>query len=329
MKEKNYKSVLSLYRTQTAIGEFKRIFERELSTALNLKRVSAPIFVDKTSGLNDDLSGTEKPVEFHAGGKDLQIVHSLAKWKRLALYEYGFHVGEGIYTDMNAIRKDEVADSTHSYYVDQWDWEKIITEKDRTIEYLKECVKNIVCAISRSHEELKKEFGEITYVFPKEVSFITAKELYELYPTVCASERERLFVKEHGTTFVIGIGDNLPDGKPHGMRAPDYDDWSLNGDLLAYDPISDNALELSSMGVRVDAESLLKQLKAQGLTKRSELFFHKRLLEGKLPLTVGGGIGQSRLCMLLLQKAHIGEVQVSVWDDETVEECKKAGIKLL
>ena len=176
MKEKNYKSVLSLYRTQTAIGEFKRIFERELSTALNLKRVSAPIFVDKTSGLNDDLSGTEKPVEFHAGGKDLQIVHSLAKWKRLALYEYGFHVGEGIYTDMNAIRKDEVADSTHSYYVDQWDWEKIITEKDRTIEYLKECVKNIVCTISRSHEELKKEFGEITYVFPKEVSFITAKE---------------------------------------------------------------------------------------------------------------------------------------------------------
>lgn len=329
MKEGTYKSKLSLYRTQTAIGEFKRIFEKKLSKALNLKRVSAPLFVQKGHGLNDDLSGKETPVEFVAGGKNIQIVHSLAKWKRLALYQYGFHVGEGIYTDMNAIRKDEITDSTHSFYVDQWDWEKILTKQERTVEYLKDCVKAIVNCISEAHEELKKEFNELTYVFPKEVTFITAEELYNLYPTIAPCERETAFVKEHGTTFVLSIGKNLPDGAPHSLRAPDYDDWSLNGDLLAYDPVQEKALELSSMGIRVDSETLEKQLEYTCLQERKSLPFHKLLLNGTLPLTIGGGIGQSRLCMLLLEKAHIGEVQVSVWDEKEIEECKKAGITLL
>ena len=325
----NYKSKLSLYRTQTAIGEFKRIFEKYLNKELNLKRVSAPLFVEKGNGLNDDLSGSETPVEFCASGKNLQIVHSLAKWKRLALYEYGFHEGEGIYTDMNAIRKEEIMDSTHSVYVDQWDWEKIISEKDRNIGYLKECVRSIVKCISQAHEKLKEEFFELSYVFPSEVYFITAKELYHLYPNLPAVERENEIAKQKGCVFIIGIGENLPDGKPHSMRAPDYDDWALNGDLIVYNPISNNALELSSMGIRVDKNSLRSQLLATNKQEREQLFFHKMLLSGKLPYTIGGGIGQSRLSMLLLEKAHIGEVQVSVWDKDTVEECKKKGINLL
>ena len=325
----HYKSKLSVYRTQTAIGELKRIFENNLRNKLNLKRVSAPLFVEKGSGLNDDLSGIENPVEFCADGKDMQIVHSLAKWKRLALYEYGFHIGEGIYTDMNAIRKDEITDRIHSIYVDQWDWEKVITQNERTIDYLKEVVEKIVKCISETHKELKKQFSEITYTFDDKVCFITAEELYNLYPDLSSSERERLFVKQNGTTFVIGIGYCLPNGEPHSMRAPDYDDWLLNGDLIAYDPIADDALELSSMGIRVDNSSLRKQLEIAGKTERSQLYFHKLLLENKLPLTIGGGIGQSRLSMLLLEKAHIGEVQVSVWSKQTIEECKKMGITLL
>jgi aspartate--ammonia ligase len=327
--DKKYLSKLTIYRTQTAIGCFKRIFEDKLSSALNLKRVSAPIFVEENSGINDDLSGVEVPVEFSAGGKDLQIVHSLAKWKRLALHKYGFHLGEGIYTDMNAIRKDETADRTHSYYVDQWDWEKIICENDRTIDYLKSCVVEIVRCISEADLELKAEFKELTYKFENKVTFITAKELYDLYPTLASAERERLFVKEHGTTFIIGIGNKLPDGNPHSLRSPDYDAWLVNGDLGAYDPIADNALELSSMGIRVDQKSLRLPLKATNLQERENLSFHKKLLNGELPLTIGGGIGQSRLCMLLLEKAHIGEVQVSVWDEKTIEQCKKDGIVLL
>lgn len=326
---KQYKSKLSVYRTQTAIGELKRIFENNLRLHLNLKRVSAPLFVERGSGLNDDLSGVEGPVEFFADGKNMQIVHSLAKWKRLALYEYGFHVGEGIYTDMNAIRKDEITDRIHSIYVDQWDWERIITQEDRTIDYLKETVKSIVKCISETHQELKKEFHEIDYTFENKVCFITAEELYNLYPDLPSSERERLFVKQNGTTFIIGIGHNLPNGEPHSMRAPDYDDWLLNGDLIVYDPIADDALEISSMGIRVDEKSLASQLALSGKTERSKLYFHKLLLENKLPLTIGGGIGQSRLSMLLLEKVHIGEVQVSVWNEKNIEECKKAGIKLL
>ena len=275
-KVTNYKSKLSLYQTQTAIGQFKRIFEKLLSERLNLKRVSAPLFVEEGSGLNDDLSGFEVPVQFNAGGKNLQIVHSLAKWKRLALAEYGFHVGEGIYTDMNAIRKDEVIDSIHSVYVDQWDWEKIITKEQRTVEYLCECVKNIVSAISEAHAILKNDFSELTYVFEDKVCFITAHELYEKYPNVEPSQREYLFVKEHGTTFIIGIGDILEDGKPHGSRSPDYDDWLLNGDLIAYDRVSDRALELSSMGIRVDKNSLLNQLEKTNSTYKANLYFHKQ-----------------------------------------------------
>lgn len=326
---KNYKSKLSLYRTQTAIGQFKRIFENVLSERLNLKRVSAPLFVEKGSGLNDDLSGSETPVSFLAGGKNLQIVHSLAKWKRVALANYGFHVGEGIYTDMNAIRKDEIIDSTHSVYVDQWDWEKIIKQEDRNVEFLCECVKDIVACISVANQELRKEFTELDYVFENKVTFITAEELLLKYPNVSPEEREYLFVKENGTTFIIGIGNALKDGKPHGMRAPDYDDWALNGDLIAYDKVSDRALEISSMGIRVDKKSLTSQLEKAGANDRANLYFHSLLLQDKLPLTIGGGIGQSRLCMLLLEKAHIGEVQVSVWDEQTIKECKEAGIVLL
>ncbi len=329
LKRQKYKSKLSLYQTQTAIGQFKRIFENRLAEQLNLKRVSAPLFVEKGSGLNDDLSGKEEPVEFCSGGKELQIVHSLAKWKRLALAEYGFHVGEGIYTDMNAIRKEETIDSTHSIYVDQWDWEKIIEKKDRTVEYLRACVKDIAEAISLADGELKKYYPELDYTFENKVTFITSEELFKLYPNLLPDERENLFVKENGTTFIIGIGNPLPDGNPHGMRAPDYDDWALNGDLIAYDPIGERAIELSSMGIRVDKESLTAQLERANEIDRMNLNFHKLLSEGKLPLTVGGGIGQSRLCMLLLEKAHIGEVQVSVWDEKTLSECKKLGITLL
>ncbi|MBR3864741.1 MAG: aspartate--ammonia ligase [Clostridia bacterium] len=326
---KNYKSKLNIYRTQTAIGELKRIFESKLIENLNLKRVSAPLFVEQNSGLNDDLSGIENPVSFSANNTQIQIVHSLAKWKRLALYEYGFHMGEGIYTDMNAIRKDETTDNLHSIYVDQWDWERIISKQQRCVEYLCSVVKELVNAISESSEELNKRFPELDYHFSPKVTFITAIELYEKYPNLSAEERERVFVKEHGTTFIIGIGAKLPNGIAHSMRAPDYDDWSLNGDLIAYDSINDNAIELSSMGIRVDAKTLENQLELSGKTHRKELYFHKLLLQEKLPLTIGGGIGQSRLCMLLLQKAHVGEVQVSVWDEDTKNACKKAGVTLL
>ncbi len=326
---KNYKSKLNIYRTQRAIGELKRIFEGKLIENLNLRRVSAPLFVEKNSGLNDDLSGKENPVSFCANNSQIQIVHSLAKWKRLALYEYGFHMGEGIYTDMNAIRKDEITDNLHSIYVDQWDWERIISKEQRCVNYLCLVVKDLVKAISESSAELNKHFPELDYIFSSEVTFITAIELYNKYPNLSAEEREKTFVKEFGTTFIIGIGDRLPNGEVHSMRAPDYDDWSLNGDLIAYDSVNDNAIELSSMGIRVDAKTLEKQLELSGNTERKELYFHKLLLQEKLPLTIGGGIGQSRLCMLLLQKAHVGEVQVSVWDEDTKIACKKAGVTLL
>ena len=328
---KNYKSKLSIYETQTSIGIFKRIFEEKLCKYLNLKRVSAPLFVKTNSGLNDDLNGFERPVSFNAKcySDELQIVHSLAKWKRLALHEYEFKPGEGLYTDMNAIRRDEDMDNIHSIYVDQWDWEKVILESDRTESYLKDTVSNICLAIHEASVELKKIFPALDYVFPKEVTFIDSFELERLYPNMTGKERENAFVKEHGTTFLMKIGCKLASGEPHDGRAPDYDDWDLNGDILVYNPVLDSAFEISSMGIRVNKESLLKQLEERNQLERTKLYFHQMLLNDQLPLTIGGGIGQSRLSMLLLEKAHIGEVQVSIWNEKDIEELKKLNIYLL
>lgn len=327
----NYESKLSIYRTQLAIGTLKRLFETFLADKLNLKRVSAPLFVEEGSGLNDDLNGVERPVAFDipAYDKNLQIVHSLAKWKRLALYRYGFGVGEGLYTDMNAIRRDEERDNLHSVYVDQWDWEKVITVEDRTEEYLRHTVQSIVHAIADTDRILLGLFPELNYRFPRKVHFVTTEQLDAQYPDLTPKERETACVKEHGLIFLMHIGDVLPSGIKHDGRAPDYDDWALNGDLIAYSEVLGTAFELSSMGIRVDRASLLSQLDKAGCPQRKELFFHKLLLEGKLPLSIGGGIGQSRLCMLLLEKAHIGEVQVSVWEDETRRLCQENNIFLL
>ena len=329
--KEGYFSKLTIYETQTAIGFLKKSFEKNLSEALNLKRVSAPLFVESTSGLNDDLSGIEKPVSFvlKQNNAELQIVHSLAKWKRLALHEYEFNVGEGLYTDMNAIRKDEHLDNIHSIYVDQWDWEKIISKEDRTFDYLKDVVRKIVHAIYLTNIEIKEMFPKLDYLIEDEVSFITSKELESMYPNLTPKERENAYVKEHHVTFLMQIGKPLSNGLPHDGRAPDYDDWELNGDILVYNPILDIAFELSSMGIRVDKDSLIKQLTHANKLERKELYFHKLLLNDTLPLTIGGGIGQSRLSMLLLEKAHIGEVQVSSWDEETFEYCKNNNIKLL
>ncbi len=327
----NYKSPLGLYKTQRAISFIKQTFQRVLSERLDLLRVSAPLFVKERSGLNDDLNGYERAVSFDIPDADLcgQVVHSLAKWKRMALLEYGFPIYGGLYTDMNAIRRDEELDNLHSVYVDQWDWERIITKNDRTPEYLKRLVREIVGAIAEVSRMLRVEYPELKTELSPEVKFITSEELLQLYPDLTPEEREYRFVKEHKTVFVMQIGGKLSDGKPHGGRAPDYDDWSLNGDIIFYHETLDCALEISSMGIRVDREALLYQLQERGLEERASLPFHKRLLEGELPLTVGGGIGQSRLCMLLLGTAHIGEVQSSIWDEETVRVCREKGIHLL
>ena len=328
-----YTSLLSIYETQKAIDLLKRLFADRLSGALRLHRVSAPLFVAAASGLNDDLNGVERPVQFEINGVegDAVIVHSLAKWKRLALKRYQFHPGEGLYTDMNAIRRDEDLDNLHSAYVDQWDWEKIITEEDRNTEYLKETVRSIVGALRDTQAFLRSVFPQLSVLpeIPEEVTFVTTQELEDLYPDFTPKERENAFVKEHPVTFLMGIGGKLKSGKPHDGRAPDYDDWNLNGDLLCWDSVNGQAIELSSMGIRVSPESLDKQLTLAGCDERRELPFHKMLLNGQLPLTMGGGIGQSRLSMLLLGKAHIGEVQVSTWDDETIDTCRDAGIILL
>jgi len=328
---KGYKSILSLYETQTAIGIIKRIFEDNLSAALNLKRVSAPLFVDSQSGINDDLNGVERPVEFDIkeSGTKAQIVHSLAKWKRLALYQYEFPVGEGIYTDMNAVRRDEDMDNLHSIYVDQWDWEKVIDRQSRTISMLKATVEKIVTAICDSQESLIKLYPALNHKLSREVSFITTQELEDLYPDITPKEREDKYLKEHKTAFIMQIGDILKSGIKHDGRAPDYDDWSLNGDILFWNDLLECAFEVSSMGIRVDEKSLDEQLTKANCDYRRRLPFHSALLSGRLPLTIGGGIGQSRLCMLLLQKAHIGEVQASVWDKDTISVCSSSGIKLL
>jgi len=327
----DYKNVLSIYETQIAIGKTKRIFEDKLSSNLNLKRVSTPLFVDPQTGLNDDLNGVERPVEFDIlETKGLaQIVHSLAKWKRMALHKYKFAVGEGLYTDMNAIRRDEEMDSLHSIYVDQWDWEKIIDLKTRNIEFLKETVVQIVNAICDTQDVIMEQFPKLGGKLERNVSFVTTQELEDMYPTLTSKQREDEYLKEHKTAFVMQIGDLLKSGVKHDGRSPDYDDWSLNGDIVFWNDILGRAFEVSSMGIRVDSKTLDEQLNKASCNSRRQFTFHKMLLNDELPLTIGGGIGQSRLCMLLLNKAHVGEVQVSLWDDETIKVCDKLGIELL
>ena len=327
----DYRPVLQVYETQTAIGEIKRNFENHLSKALNFKRVSAPILVDPKTGLNDDLNGVERPVEFEIKETQTkaQIVHSLAKWKRMALYQYKFPVGEGLYTDMNAIRRDEEMDNMHSIYVDQWDWEKVIDRASRTVETLQETVRKIVGAICDTQASIAATHPGLRAALSREVSFITTQELETLYPQLKPKERENEYLKTHKTAFIMQVGDLLESGIRHDGRAPDYDDWALNGDIVFWNDLLGCAFEVSSMGIRVDERSLEEQLAKAGCEHRRELPFHKLLLNGGLPLTIGGGIGQSRLCMLLLEKAHIGEVQVSVWDTETIAGCKTAGIELL
>ena len=328
---KGYRSVLGMYDTQTAIGLLKRTFEERLCLALNLKRVSAPLFVDPATGLNDDLSGVERPVKFdlRETGKDAVVVHSLAKWKRMALAAYGFSEGEGLYTDMNAIRRDEDMDNLHSVYTDQWDWEKIITRETRTEDYLKKVVQGIVGAICDTLDYLKCRYPQINVNLCRTVTFVTAQELEDMYPDMTGKERENAFTEKHKTVFIMQIGDKLKSGKTHDSRAPDYDDWSLNGDILFWNELLGCAFEISSMGIRVDEKALDEQLTKAGADERRNFPFHKALLAGELPLTMGGGIGQSRLSMLLLDKAHIGEVQVSLWDEETKKICKENGIVLL
>ena len=328
-----YTTLLSIYETQRAIDLLKRLFADKLSGALQLHRVSAPLFVSAASGLNDDLNGVERAVSFDINGVEgnAVIVHSLAKWKRFALKRYQFHEGEGLYTDMNAIRRDEELDSLHSAYVDQWDWEKIISREQRNVEFLKETVRAIVGALADTQDFLRTVFPQLC-VLPKlstEVTFITTQELEDLYPDLTPKQREDAFVEGHPTTFLMGIGGKLRSGKPHDGRAPDYDDWDLNGDILVWDSVSSRSFEVSSMGIRVDEKSLDRQLKLSGCEARRELPFHKMLLNGELPLTMGGGIGQSRVSMLLLGKAHIGEVQSSLWDEANVKACEDAGIILL
>ena len=326
-----YKSKLNVLETQGIIRSLRHKFEEHLCDALNLRRVSAPLFIKRGSGLNDDLNGVERPVSFDIlqSGEVVEVVHSLAKWKRMALAKYGFATHTGLYTDMNAIRRDEACDNIHSLYVDQWDWEKVITDSDRTVEFLQDTVKRIYAAILLTADFVERKHPELQNYLPREIKFISSQELLDKYPSLTAKERENAITKEYGAVFIIGIGDKLSNGQKHDGRAPDYDDWSLNGDLLVYNRVLDSALELSSMGIRVNKESLMSQLTAENKLDRLELPFHKALVNDELPLTIGGGIGQSRLCMQLLQKAHIGEVHASVWPEEEIKKCKEAGIELL
>ncbi|NMA06727.1 MAG: aspartate--ammonia ligase [Ruminococcaceae bacterium] len=328
---KNYKNKLGLVETQKAIKLIKDNLERILAENLNLIRVSAPMTVRPETGLNDDLTGRERAVTFDVpdAGFDVQIVQSLAKWKRYALSYYGFDKNSGIYTDMNALRRDEVLDNLHSIYVDQWDWEKIISREERNTDYLKSTVKKIVDSLRTTENILNSKFDLTSKLFSEEPYFITSQELLDIYPDLNSHEREDKICEEHGIVFIIGIGAPLSDGKPHDTRAADYDDWSLNGDLLVWYPLLNRSVELSSMGIRVDEDALRRQLLVSGSEYKSGMSFHKSLLSGELPLTIGGGIGQSRVCMVMLQKAHIGEVQASVWDDKTVKSCLSNGINLL
>ena len=335
-----YQSLLGLYDTQKAIGLIKTIFQEKLCMALHLKRVTAPLFVMQGSGLNDDLNGVERPVSFdipdvHATG---QVVHSLAKWKRLALKRYQFHPGKGLFTDMNAIRRDEVVDNLHSIYVDQWDWERVMSESERKIDFLKEIVRRIYAAMVRTEYLVYEMFPQIRPTLPQQIHFIHSEDLLQKYPTFTPKEREDAITKEYGAVFIIGIGCSLSNGEKHDGRAPDYDDWStiaengqtgLNGDLLVWDDVLNRSMELSSMGIRVNKEALLRQLDICKAGEKKELYFHKRLLSGELPQSIGGGIGQSRLCMFYLRKAHIGEIQASIWPEEMRKEARAAGMMLI
>lgn len=327
-----YKSKSSLRDTEAAIKSIKDFFERSLAMKLNLSRVSAPLFVAPETGLNDNLNGTERPVTFSGIGtndNNLEIVHSLAKWKRNALKRYEFNVGEGLYTDMNAIRVDEELDNLHSIYVDQWDWEKVITKEARTIETLKETVTLIYQALLETEDFLQSQFNTLSKDLPKELTFITSQELLDKYPTLSPKERETTFAKEKGAIFIMQIGGSLSNGEKHDGRAPDYDDWSLNGDLVVYHSLLECAFELSSMGIRVDETALKNQLAIAGKTEMEKLPFHQDVLNERVPFTIGGGIGQSRVCMYLLNKVHIGEVQVSYWDEETLKLFESKGVTLL
>ncbi len=328
---KNYKSKSDLITNQKAIKFVKDNFEKVFAETLNLSRVTAPLLVYSNTGLNDDLSGVERAVRFDVKelGRDAEIVHSLAKWKRTALKKYGFEAGYGLYTDMNAIRRDDKVDNVHSIYVDQWDWERVITREDRTVEFLKSTVRAIVKAISTVNEMAKKEFSFLNLNINEDVKFITAGEAEEMYPDFNDKEREYALTKKYGTVFLMQIGKPLKNGKPHDNRAPDYDDWQLNGDILFYNEILDAPFEISSMGIRVDEKSLISQLKIANAEERLSFDYHKQIVNKELPLTIGGGIGQSRLCMFILQKAHIGEVQVSLWPDGMEEYAKENGIDIL
>ena len=331
MIPEGYQTPLSVYEMQRAIEFIKSNFQTNLSNALNLRRVSAPLFVEENSGLNDNLNGVERPVGFDIPdvGENAQVVHSLAKWKRLALKRYEFNVGKGLVTDMNAIRRDEELDNLHSVYVDQWDWEKVIDREDRNIDYLKRTVRDIVNAVTETADALNIAFPSLHNRLPSEVFFLTTQELEDKYPDLTPKERENAVCREHGVVFLMQIGKTLRSGIRHDGRAPDYDDWELNGDILYWNPLLERAFEISSMGIRVDEESMDRQLTLAGCDDRRALPFHKMLLNGELPLTMGGGIGQSRVCMLLIGTAHIGEVQVSLWDEETRKTCEEKGILLL
>ena len=327
-----YKPFLDIKQTEHAIKQVKDFFQRELITQLNLHRVSAPLFVESDSGLNDNLNGVERPVKFgikEQDDREVEIVHSLAKWKRAALGKYEFSVGEGLYTDMNAIRRDEDTDNIHSIYVDQWDWERIINKEDRNIDTLKDTVKSVYEALRVTEKYIANKYNYVECFLPEEFTFITTQELEDRYPDFTPKEREDKAAKEYGAVFLMQIGDKLAGGEPHDGRAPDYDDWKLNGDIIVYFPVLDMALELSSMGIRVDEDSLREQLEKAGCPERAKLPYQKALLEGKLPYTIGGGIGQSRICMFFLRKAHLGEVQASIWPQEDVEYAKAHGVEFL
>ena len=325
-----YRSLLTLRQTQIAIKKVKDFFQQNLAVELNLTRVSAPLFVSRESGLNDNLNGVERPVNFDvATGDNLEIVHSLAKWKRMALKEYKFAMHEGLYTDMNAIRRDEETDNIHSMFVDQWDWEKIISHEERTVDYLKQTVRYIYEALKHTENYIADDYNFVKKLLPERITFVTTQELEDRWPDASPKEREYNIVKEHGAVFLMQIGGALKSGRVHDGRAPDYDDWMLNGDILVYYPVLDIALELSSMGIRVDEEAMRRQLAVRGCEDRAELPVHRALLAGELPYTIGGGIGQSRMCMFFLRKAHIGEVQSSYWPEQDLKICAENNIKLL